>query len=196
MEKCIKTGLIAYDIILALGCFAASSRASLIVHDRCFGISVAKAGRAGTVGVGRDRRLGAGVYGIAKAINRLAGSGIASICPYDVGDGGSGHDVDVIADELLLQVVVAGAVGIRRGRADPDRRTKGQSTYWRLGVVVVVGLHPCLPGVVCRGLCQRIKGKVNDAVRGNADLWKEGMSARSVGKRPTTGQVGTIEHDG
>src|SRR5690242_6915684 len=137
MEKRIESraNIISYDIILALGCFAASSCASLIVHDRCFSISVAKAGRAGTVGVGRDCRLGAGVYGIAKVINRLAGSGIARIGPYDVGAGGSGHDVDVIADELLLQVVVAGAVGIRRGRADPDRRTKGRSARRRLGIV-------------------------------------------------------------
>src|SRR5258708_28973272 len=110
MEKCIESraNIISYDIILALGCFAASSCASLIVHDRCFGISVAKAGRAGTVGVGRDRRLGAGVYGIAKVINRLAGNGIARIGPPEVGCGASGHGVHEIGDDIHYKLDLSG----------------------------------------------------------------------------------------
>src|SRR5437899_87587 len=75
---------------------------SLIVHNRRFSIGVAKAGCAGTVGVGRNRRLGESVHGTSIVINRLTGSGVARVRPHDVGIGGAGHDVDIITDELLL----------------------------------------------------------------------------------------------
>jgi hypothetical protein len=77
----------------------------LILHHCHFSIGVAKAGCARAIGIGRNRRLGASVHGIAIVINRLARGGIARIRPNDIGAGGASHDADVIADELLLQVV-------------------------------------------------------------------------------------------
>src|SRR5205823_2280766 len=128
-------------------------------------------------------------------INRVAGSGIARISPKDVSAGRSGHNVDVITDKLLLQVVVAGAIRIRRGCTDPYRRRKGQSTRCRLGKVVVVDLHACLPGIVCRGPRQGIKGEAKGATRSNTGLWKECIAARDAGNRAELGPVDAIERD-
>ena len=134
------------------------SRVGSIVHDRRLGIGIAKAGGAGAVGVGRDRRRGAAVHRTAIGIDRPAEASAARVRPHQVGATGTVHDVDVIAQELLLQVVVAGAVWVRRGAADPQRRAEGSSTRRGLGVVVVVDLHARLPGVAGRGLGERVKG--------------------------------------
>src|SRR6266699_2439775 len=167
----------------------------LIVHNRRFSIGVAKTGCAGAVGVGRNRCLGESVHGISVVINRLTGSGIARVRPHDVGAGGAGHNVDVVSDELLLQVVVTAAIGIRRGGADPHRHTKGQSTRWRLGEVVVVDLYARLKGVVGRGLRQGVKGEADGAIGGDAGLWEKGIAARDAGDRAKLGPIDAIERD-
>src|SRR6266700_1985058 len=167
----------------------------LIVYNCRQGISVAKAGCAGTIGVRRNRRLRASIHGIAIVINRQTGCGIARIRPNDVSAGGVGNDANVIADELLLQVVVAGAIGIRGNCADPYRPTKGRSTRCRLSEVVVVDLNACLKGIVCRGLRQGVKGKANGAIGCNASLWEEGVAARDAGNRAKLGPLDAIERD-
>src|SRR6266700_6250734 len=167
----------------------------LIVHNRRFSIGVAKAGCAGAVRIGCNRCFGESVHRISVVINRLTGSGIARIRPHDVGAGGASHNADVVSDELLLQVVVAGAIGIGRGGADPYRRTKGHSTHWRIGEVVVVDLHACLKRVVCRGLRQGVKGEADGAIGRDASLREKGVAARDVGDRAKLGPVDAIERD-
>src|SRR5260221_5126685 len=169
--------------------------ASLIVHNRRFSVSVAKAGCADAIRVGRNRCLGEIVHRIAVVINRLTGSGMARIRPHDVGAGGASHDVDVVCDELLLQVVVAGAIRIGRGGADPYRRTKGQATCWRLGEVVVVDLHTGLKGVVGRRPRQGVKGEADGTIGSNAGLREKGVAARDAGNRAKLAPVDAIERD-
>src|SRR5205823_12188891 len=65
----------------------------------------------------------------------------------------------------------------------------------RLGEVVVVDLYARLPGVVCRGLRQRIKGEANDAIGGHAGLREEGVAARDTGNRAKLGPFDAIGRD-
>src|SRR6266699_3392181 len=133
----------------------------LIVHNRRFSIGVAKAGCAGAVRIGCNRCFGESVHRISVVINRLTGSGIARIRPHDVGAGGASHNVDVVSDELLLQVVVAGAIGIGRGGADPYRRTKGHSTHYRVGEVQAVAMPACRKYAVSWGLRRSVYGETH-----------------------------------
>lgn len=97
---------------------ANTDRPGLIGHDRRLGIGIAEAGGTGSVWVGCDRRLGAAVHGSSISIDRLAGGGAARIRPDQVGAAGACYNAGVIPQELLLQVVVARAVWIRRGATD------------------------------------------------------------------------------
>lgn len=90
-------------------------------------------------------------------INRLAGSSIARIRPDEVSTVWVDYDADVIAEKLLLQIVVAGAVGIGGGCTDTDWRAEGLTPRCQLGEVVIINLYTCLPRIVCRRLCQGIK---------------------------------------
>jgi len=172
-----------------------SSRGSLIVHYGCFSISVAKARCAGGVWIGCNRRFGASVHGIAIGINHLTKGGATRIRPNDVGTGWTSHDVDVIAEKLLLQVVVAGTIRIRRGCANLKWCSEGRPTSRRVGEVVIVDLHACLPEIVCRRLGQGIKGEADGAARGNTGLWEEGIAIRDIGNLTKLGPVSTIERD-
>src|SRR5262249_30494266 len=83
----------------------------LIGDGRGHGVGVPEAGGAGLAGVGRDR-LFAGVDLGPEGVHRRARGGVAGVGPDHVGLPWSVDDADVVADELLLQVVVAEAVWV------------------------------------------------------------------------------------
>src|SRR5919204_182793 len=115
---------------------------------RRVGVGVAEVVRADVVGIGSYRSFRAGVDLAAIGIDRRAGHGITRVSPHDVGGIRSRDDPDVVAEKLLLQIVVAGAIGIRGPRTHSYWRAVTQSLKRQLDQVVVIDLDTRLPGVI------------------------------------------------
>src|SRR5437588_2615875 len=87
-----------------------------VCRDR---VGITEAGVAGGIRIRCDRTRPC-VDRASVGGNCRAEGGVASVGPHDRGLGRAIHDADVVADELLLEIVVGRCLRVRRGGAHLD----------------------------------------------------------------------------